>query len=98
MISCTIQLISEATSQQGYIVEQLWRALERDTMDRQPLIQVATWCIGEYGDLLLYGPSSSEENPIRVRIRSGSFNGGSSYIDVSQRHGVFDIVMVEECS
>lgn len=66
VVSCTIQLISESTSQQGYIVEQLWRALEKDTMDRQPLIQVATWCIGEYGDLLLYGPTSSEDNPIRV--------------------------------
>ncbi|XP_069685392.1 AP-1 complex subunit gamma-1 isoform X2 [Periplaneta americana] len=66
VVSCTIQLISESTSQQGYIVEQLWRALERDTMDRQPLTQVATWCIGEYGDLLLYGPSASEDNPIRV--------------------------------
>jgi AP-1 complex subunit gamma-1 len=70
VVSCTIQLVSESTSQQGYIVEQLWHALERDTMDRQPLTQVATWCIGEYGDLLLYGPSTSEDNnPIRVRIR-----------------------------
>lgn len=70
VVSCTIQLVSESTSQQGYIVEQLWRALERDTMDRQPLTQVATWCIGEYGDLLLYGPSSSEDNPIRVSVKS----------------------------
>ena len=69
-MSCTIQLVSESTAQQGYIVEQLWRALESDTMDRQPLIQVATWCIGEYGDLLLYGPPASEDNPIRVRFRS----------------------------
>ncbi|PNF30357.1 AP-1 complex subunit gamma-1 [Cryptotermes secundus] len=66
VVSCTIQLVSESTSQQGYIVEQLWHALERDTMDRQPLTQVATWCIGEYGDLLIYGPSTSEDNPIRV--------------------------------
>ncbi|GFG37089.1 hypothetical protein Cfor_05758 [Coptotermes formosanus] len=66
VVSCTIQLVSESTAQQGYIVEQLWRALESDTMDRQPLTQVATWCIGEYGDLLLYGPPAGEDNPIRV--------------------------------
>ncbi|KDR11247.1 AP-1 complex subunit gamma-1 isoform X2 [Zootermopsis nevadensis] len=66
VVSCTIQLVSESTSQQGYIVEQLWHALEQDTMDRQPLTQVATWCIGEYGDLLLYGPSASEDNAIRI--------------------------------
>lgn len=69
-MSCTIQLVSESTAQQGYIVEQLWHALESDTMDRQPLIQVATWCIGEYGDLLLYGPPANEDNHIRVRVRS----------------------------
>jgi len=69
-VSCTIQLVSESTAQQGYIVGQLWHALESDTMDRQPLIQVATWCIGEYGDLLLYGSPASEDNHIRVRVRS----------------------------
>ncbi|XP_012277853.1 AP-1 complex subunit gamma-1 isoform X2 [Orussus abietinus] len=56
VVACTIQLISETQAQQGYAVGALWRALERDTSDKQPLAQVATWCIGEYGDLLLYGP------------------------------------------
>lgn len=59
VVSSTLQLISETTAQQEYIVQQLWLALERDTADRQPLTQVATWCIGEYGDLLLYGTESS---------------------------------------
>lgn len=66
VVACTIQLISESTAQQGYIVEQLWQALARDTLDRQPLIQVATWCIGEYGDLLLYGPPTGEEVAVKV--------------------------------
>ncbi|XP_043803893.1 AP-1 complex subunit gamma-1 isoform X7 [Apis laboriosa] len=56
VVACTIQLISETQSQQCYAVSALWRALEKDTSDKQPLAQVATWCIGEYGDLLLYGP------------------------------------------
>lgn len=56
VVACTIQLISETQAQQGFAVSALWKALEKDTSDKQPLAQVATWCIGEYGDLLLYGP------------------------------------------
>ncbi|XP_046424926.1 AP-1 complex subunit gamma-1 isoform X2 [Neodiprion fabricii] len=67
VVACTIQLISEAQAQQGYAVCALWRALERDTADKQPLAQVATWCIGEYGDLLLYGPPSEDiEAPVNL--------------------------------
>ncbi|XP_014470996.1 PREDICTED: AP-1 complex subunit gamma-1 isoform X3 [Dinoponera quadriceps] len=67
VVACTIQLISETQTQQGYAVSALWRALEKDTSDKQPLAQVATWCIGEYGDMLLYGPPSEEaETPINL--------------------------------
>ncbi|XP_043249462.1 AP-1 complex subunit gamma-1 isoform X4 [Colletes gigas] len=60
VVACTIQLISETQSQQGFAVTALWKALEKDTFDKQPLAQVATWCIGEYGDLLLYAPPSED--------------------------------------
>ncbi|XP_076655501.1 adaptor protein complex 1, gamma subunit isoform X4 [Halictus rubicundus] len=60
VVACTIQLISETQAQQGYAVSALWKALEKDTSDKQPLAQVATWCIGEYGDLLLYAPPSED--------------------------------------
>ncbi|XP_066584813.1 AP-1 complex subunit gamma-1 isoform X3 [Prorops nasuta] len=67
VVACTIQLISESQDQQGYAVGALWRALEKDTFDKQPLAQVATWCIGEYGDLLLYGPPSEDvDTPINL--------------------------------
>lgn len=67
MVACTIQLISETQPQQSFAVSALWRALEKDTSDKQPLAQVATWCIGEYGDLLLYSPPSEDaETPIDV--------------------------------
>lgn len=63
VVSCTIQLVSDSVDQQGYVAAQLWRALEQDTSDRQPLTQVATWCIGEYGDALLYGDVSVGDDP-----------------------------------
>lgn len=53
VVSSTIQLISESSSQHSYIVQEMWGALSQDTAQRQPLTQVATWCIGEFGDLLL---------------------------------------------
>ncbi|XP_044731876.1 AP-1 complex subunit gamma-1 isoform X2 [Chrysoperla carnea] len=53
VISSTIQLISETTALQPYIVGQLWNALAADQADKQPLTQVAAWAIGEYGDCLL---------------------------------------------
>ncbi|XP_076164108.1 adaptor protein complex 1, gamma subunit isoform X3 [Ptiloglossa arizonensis] len=67
VVACTIQLISETQAQQGYAVSALWKALEKDTSDKQPLAQVATWCIGEYGDLLLYGsPSEDVDAPVNL--------------------------------
>ena len=63
-MACTIQLISETQAQQCYAVSALWRALERDTSDKQPLAQVATWCIGEYGDVLLYGPHPDDADAL----------------------------------
>lgn len=64
VVSSTIQLISESVNQQSYIVYELWSALQKDTADRQPLTQVATWVIGEFGDLLL----ANTEAPVRVRL------------------------------
>ncbi|KAF4530736.1 hypothetical protein B566_EDAN018418, partial [Ephemera danica] len=57
VVSSTIQLISDSGPElQASITADLWRELSRDKLDRQPLVQVATWAIGEYGDLLLYSP------------------------------------------
>lgn len=66
VVASTIQLISAATTQQSYIVYQLWDALQKDTADRQPLTQVATWVIGEFGDLLF----TTTETPVKVSTQS----------------------------
>ncbi|XP_071534439.1 AP-1 complex subunit gamma-1 isoform X2 [Panulirus ornatus] len=55
VVSSTIQLISETRSEQAYAVGELWRHLSVAQLEFQPVIQVATWCIGEFGDLLLSG-------------------------------------------
>ncbi|XP_066536590.1 AP-1 complex subunit gamma-like 2 isoform X2 [Hoplias malabaricus] len=47
-----IQLISVASQLHCYTVHKLYRALITD-ISQQSLVQVACWCIGEYGDLLL---------------------------------------------
>jgi len=52
VVGNTIQLISDAPSLYSYSVHSLWRQLTGDLPSKQPLIQVSSWVIGEYGELL----------------------------------------------
>ena len=59
----TIQLVSETPDLHPYVVHEAWKAI-RDTVsctDKQPLVQVSCWCIGEYGAHLLNGVSVEGE-------------------------------------
>ncbi|XP_005085639.2 LOW QUALITY PROTEIN: AP-1 complex subunit gamma-like 2 [Mesocricetus auratus] len=58
------QLIGEAQELHAYSVRRLYSALAED-ISQQPLAQVAAWCIGEYGDLLLEG-NCEETEPFQV--------------------------------
>ncbi|XP_039453571.1 AP-1 complex subunit gamma-1 isoform X5 [Culex pipiens pallens] len=57
VVSSTIQLIlNSPPEEQAYIGLRLWDSLHNITNsyeDKQPLLQVAIWTIGEYGDLML---------------------------------------------
>ncbi|XP_042332315.1 AP-1 complex subunit gamma-like 2 [Sceloporus undulatus] len=59
-----ICLIGGAKELHSYAVQQLYSALAQD-ISQQPLVQVAIWCIGEYGNFLLEG-SCEEVEPKQV--------------------------------
>ncbi|VFV17652.1 adaptor-related protein complex [Lynx pardinus] len=69
------QLIGGAQELHAYSVRRLYSALAED-ISQQPLVQVAAWCIGEYGDLLLEG-SCEETEPLQVRPPLGVHQGGT---------------------
>ncbi|CAG9783529.1 unnamed protein product [Diatraea saccharalis] len=72
-VSSTIQIISSSAGErQAYAAMRLWTALERSAIsglatERQPLVQVAAWTIGEYGDLLV----SEDSNAISMADEDG---------------------------
>ncbi|KAJ8722925.1 hypothetical protein PYW07_004105 [Mythimna separata] len=64
-VSSTLQIVSSAAPErQAYAAMRLWSSLERsavsgDATEKQPLVQVAAWTIGEYGDLLVSEASNA---------------------------------------
>lgn len=48
-------LISQTPEMYGYVAHKLYSLVEDDT-SQLPLVHVAVWCIGEYGELLLTSP------------------------------------------
>ncbi|XP_070810066.1 AP-1 complex subunit gamma-like 2 [Pituophis catenifer annectens] len=59
-----IHLIGGAKELHSYAVHQLYGAVSQD-ISQQPLVQVATWCLGEYGHFLLDG-NCDEVEPQQV--------------------------------
>ena len=66
VVASLIQLIQETTQLHAYAVQQLYKAMVVD-ISQQPLVQVATWCVGEYGDSLITG-NIEEEEPLKVGL------------------------------
>ncbi|XP_073830522.1 adaptor protein complex 1, gamma subunit isoform X2 [Musca autumnalis] len=63
VVSSTIQLVSSSPAvEQTYITNRFWESLQvaNHCEDKQPLLQVAVWAIGEYGDMFMYGPNEDE--------------------------------------
>lgn len=61
VVSAMIQLISYHPELQAYASIYLFLATRDDSViNAQPLLQIAFWCVGEFGDLLMNG--SGDEN------------------------------------
>jgi len=52
VVGTLCQLVSDTTSLHSYCVKQLWLQLDENLHTKQPLVQVAMWCLGEYGNLI----------------------------------------------
>ena len=63
VVSATVQLIQDAPLH-AYSVQQLYKSISND-ISQQPLVQVAAWAIGEYGEQLVAGVCEEDE-PIRI--------------------------------
>ncbi|KAK6106410.1 Adaptin N terminal region family protein [Brugia pahangi] len=74
VVSCMIQLISSHAEVQHYAAVQLYRAVQSDFVNAQPLLQVAFWTIGEFGDIIL---RLNDDDVVKVEE--------SSIIDVFER-------------
>jgi AP-1 complex subunit gamma-1 len=68
VVSSTIQLISDTATIQAEAVYHLWEATRnlKNIEDFQPLVQVCSWCVGEYGDMLLNNQHEAEVSPDEV--------------------------------
>ena len=73
VVSSTIQLMSDCGPElQASITADLWRELSKDKLDRQPLVQIATWAIGEFGDLLVKDESFNPTQSFKARGMSAA--------------------------
>ncbi|XP_052816690.1 AP-1 complex subunit gamma-1-like isoform X2 [Mya arenaria] len=83
IVSIVIRLIATANQLHSYSVRRLYFELKQDN-SQQPLNQVASWCVGEYGEQLLVpceedddlGPVT-EEDVVRVLQRCLENNNSS---------------------
>jgi AP-1 complex subunit gamma-1 len=64
LVSDIVQLISATSELQGYIVQRLYKALEKNPRE-QPLVRVGAWAVGEHADLLVSG-DHLEDEPMQV--------------------------------
>eukprot|EP00124_Ichthyophonus_hoferi_P000573 Ihof_evm7s22 gene=Ihof_evmTU7s22 len=60
LVSQVIIMITQTPELHAYVTQRLFVALQ-DNISQQPTVQIASWCIGEYGDMLIAGGLEEEE-------------------------------------
>lgn len=79
-----IHLVSTSSELQAYAVQRLFKAMQSD-ISQQPLVQVGSWCCGEYGDLLFVDSEEDEaltitENDVLDVLESVLYSSHSTSI------------------
>lgn len=80
IVSSFITLLSNTPELQFYTMNQLVQLI-KDDVTQQPLVQVASWCLGEYGDQYSHAENTqvdriSEEEIANILIRVLNYNAG----------------------
>lgn len=91
IVSSFITLVSNAPELQYYALHQLV-ALVKNDVTQQPLVQVAAWCLGEYGDQYTSEQNVErvdEEVIVEILIKVLNYNAGQ----VTTRHYAINALM-----
>ncbi|CAF1019252.1 unnamed protein product [Adineta ricciae] len=67
IVSSLISIISLTPELHGYAAHQLYKTIEND-ITQQPLVQVASWTLGEFGDIFVSGQYKKPENEDNFQI------------------------------
>jgi len=69
IVSSLIGIISSTPDLHGYTAYQLYKIIRND-ITQQPLVQVALWTIGEFGDLLVNGQYQQSDDGENIQVNS----------------------------
>jgi len=67
IVSSLIGIISSAPELHGYTAYQLYKRIQND-ITQQPLVQVASWTLGEFGDLYISGQYQKPDDGENIQV------------------------------
>jgi len=67
IVSSLIGIISSTPELHGYTAYQLYKIIRND-ITQQPLVQVASWTLGEFGDLFVSGQYQHTDNEENIQV------------------------------